>query len=179
MQEALRMAQSELDAADMNHFHGSLEGSKTIAMMHYPTSATATNGKYQSIAGLSNPCIRWLVEKFDLADMFLFDYFPIRMNRQGSNDHVWDRVVSPASQEILRQHFKKIWAQSEATAGIVFRRHNAKRYKASIQNKTRIKLSGTKMYGDYVHAYLEFDGNNQATQAPNLLAVPSGEPAHP
>ncbi|KAK4897285.1 hypothetical protein LTR27_004805 [Elasticomyces elasticus] len=73
IQEALRMAQPELDAADMNHFHGSLERSKTIAMMHYPTSATATNGKYQSIADLSNPCIRWLADKFDLADMFLFD----------------------------------------------------------------------------------------------------------
>ncbi|KAK3617052.1 hypothetical protein LTR22_026859 [Elasticomyces elasticus] len=158
MQEALRMAQPELSAADMCHFHGSLK-SNTIAMMHYPTNTTATNGKHQSIADLSNPCIRWLAEKFDLADMFLFDYFPIRVNRQSSHDH----------------HFQKIWAQSEATTGIVFRRHNAKRYKASIQNKTRIQLSETKMYGDYVHAYLEFDGNNQATRLTFLLYHPESQ----
>ncbi|KAK4893730.1 hypothetical protein LTR27_007977 [Elasticomyces elasticus] len=136
MQDALLEAEPHLDAAEMVHYHGSLKSS-TIALMHYPIY-TVKNTQYQSIADTSNPCIRWIDDHFDLDDMLLVDYLPNRMKRRTRKEKVWERMIKSArGHELLREHFKKIWAASEATTGIIRSRERARIYGGGVQVKGR------------------------------------------
>ncbi|KAK3657519.1 hypothetical protein LTR56_002293 [Elasticomyces elasticus] len=174
MQDALLEAEPHLDAAEMIHYHGSLKSS-TIASMHYLTY-TVKNTQYQSIADTSNPCIRWIDDHFDLDDMLLLDYYPNRMKRRTREEKVWERTIKSArGHELLREHFKKIWAASEATTGIIFGRQNAHKYKASIPNKIPIKLSDTNIYSRDAHAYLELDSDKNPKRITFLIYHPEAQ----
>ncbi|KAK5728415.1 hypothetical protein LTR15_001551 [Elasticomyces elasticus] len=162
-------ATADLNREEMVHHHGSLQSSSTIALMHYPTYTTKRSIHNQSVLDPTNPCIAWLLKRFDMSDIMLVDYYPNRMRRRDINDMVWNDHYTEASQRVLEESFKRVWSDSQATTGLIFGQKNAIRYKKLIRNKTAITLSKTKT-GE-AQAYIEYK-DGQPTRLTFLIHHP-------
>ncbi|KAK3623112.1 hypothetical protein LTR56_021782 [Elasticomyces elasticus] len=186
-QTELLKAYPKLNTREMVNPVGSFKNSDIIAMAHYPTYTTKRSLYNQSIADITNPCMRWInnyVHSLDSGDMYLFNYCPVRLQRIDHNDCVVQRSFAPEGTDIMDKSFIRKWGKSAATIGIIFGHDNSERYKrlithvANRSNELPICLSRQKMYGEEVHAYLESDEAGLACRITFLIYHPESHIIH-
>ncbi|KAK3658394.1 hypothetical protein LTR56_001805 [Elasticomyces elasticus] len=105
--ELLR-AYPELKLQEMVHPVGSFDNSDIIAMAHYPTYTTKRSINDQSIANLTNPCIKWIdnnISTLEAGDIFLFNYCPGRLERRDADDPVVRRTFGSDGTEVMDRSF--------------------------------------------------------------------------
>ncbi|KAK5691896.1 hypothetical protein LTR97_011067 [Elasticomyces elasticus] len=180
-QKELLRAYPELKLNEMVHPVGSFDNSDIIAMAHYPTYTTKRSINDQSIANLTNPCIKWIddnISTLKAGDIFPFNYCPGRLKRKGADDPVVRRTFGSDGTEVMDRSFIRKWSRSKAKIGIIFGKGNAVRYKSlfsAVPNRSGrlpICLSQQKMYYEEVHAYIELDDAGDAYRITFLVYHP-------
>ncbi|KAK3648772.1 hypothetical protein LTR56_007212 [Elasticomyces elasticus] len=96
------------------------------------------------------------------------------MHRHNRNHKVWRDELDSAAIEQFAEEFKSQWQASSAVVGIVFVAENAKIYKNNIPDKVALKIWDRPMYGDDVHAYLEFERDGAPGRLTFLVYHPEG-----
>lgn len=156
VEEAARSGYATFDPAMLVAPSGNLNAPILLGL-HWPPW-TKDLPEYPHIHEMvRNPCIQWLDKHFVLQDALTFDFrpFTFRKPKNYADRPPW-YDMPPRMLEIIDQTLREIMDASKAKAAVYFGKYDYEIYRKLYPNSEPIKLSSVPMYGEYIHACVEY-----------------------